>query len=545
LAIAALASPVSQQTISPVWGAVTVSVNHAQAITATVLLGYVWRAYYGIHTWSILPYLALVAFWMPAIQQYLFQYSSKLGPVAGPVLLGFASCHTIIIGCGYAAAQAIEVLDLQAQLGNVAGVALPAVLLDFGYFRPLEYVLARLGLPWVQSATDLLSPTRLQPLMAVALTALSPEKPWWLFSLGAPALLHMLLANPHFDGPYNMAVVNRDLAPTKWTLLDRTWSNTGYISVLEDQNLNYRVLRCDHSLLGGEWQLTTERRSSGWLVNEPIYAVFQMLEAVRLVETEKKTADSAAQALVVGLGIGTAPKSLMAHGIYTTTVELDPAVYGFAKQYFGMPSDAASGQVVLADAIFWADAAVGSGDGKYDYILHDVFTGGAEPLSLFTDGFLGHLRALLTREGVIAINYAGDLAMPLTARVLNTIDQVFDGQCKAFRDAAPSSSMNPTSAGGFVNVVVFCRNSPGEVKFRQPSRKDFLGSKSRETYLLPKAEWEVQFPLRTNGSMTVDVSRHEVLKKGDERLWTAQVEESAIRHWRVMRNVLPAKVWEL
>lgn len=40
---------------------------------------------------------------------------------------------------------------------------------------------------------------------------------------------------------------------------------------------------------------------------------------------------------------------------------------------------------------------------RYDYIIHDVFTGGAEPLELFTMEFLEGLYELLKPGGAIAI----------------------------------------------------------------------------------------------------------------------------------------------
>lgn len=39
----------------------------------------------------------------------------------------------------------------------------------------------------------------------------------------------------------------------------------------------------------------------------------------------------------------------------------------------------------------------------FDYIIHDVFTGGAEPIDLFTEEFLLSLNAMLKPSGVIAI----------------------------------------------------------------------------------------------------------------------------------------------
>ena len=277
------------------------------------------------------------------------------------------------------------------------------------------------------------------------------------------------------------------------------------------------------------------------MINEPIYSVFEMLEAVRLMEVKPAIRDADAQALVVGLGIGTAPKALMAHGIHTTIVELDPIVHKYAKEYFGLPN----GPAVIQDAVSWVSstAQANSSTQKYDYILHDVFTGGAEPLALFTNAFLSNLRSLLTPNGVIALNYAGDLSMPLTAQILNTIHQAFSSQCKIFRDAPPPDS--PESAADkedFLNMVVFCRNTPGPITFRKPSSKDFLGSKSRAHYLLPRPDYEIEFPAFAEKSGEEKASM--VLKEGEEGKWRKEQEESAIRHWHIMRRVLPAAVWE-
>ncbi|KAK5113008.1 hypothetical protein LTR85_011030 [Meristemomyces frigidus] len=548
LALAAIASPVSQATLAPVYGSIPSSVNHAEAITATMLIGYLWRALLkSTHNWSILPYLALWALWTPLMQVYLFRYSSRLGPVGGPIISGFLSCHTIVIPSAYAAAQALEAFDLQEKLGTVGGVALPALALDLLYFRPLEYVMAHYALPWANTYfhSEFITPVKLQLIIGAVYTLFSPDKPYWLFSLAAPAAFHALLANPHFDSARSIEVLNRDLAPHNWTLLDRAWSNTGYISVLESTDLQYRVLRCDHSLLGGEWLLTPERQQKeGWKVNEPVYAVFEMLEAVRLMEVEPAhAADRDAQALVIGLGIGTAPKALMAHGISTTIVELDLMVHKYAQQYFGLPNT----NTVLQDAVTWVESqqASSGSSAKYDYILHDVFTSGAEPLALFTDTFLSNLRSLLTPNGVIALNYAGDLSTPLTARALNTIREVFDGQCRIFRDAPPPENQTNSTAApeeDFLNLVLFCRNTPGPITFRKPTAKDFLGSKSRAHYLLPRADYEINFPSVGN---TTEAVEEFVLKKGKEGQWRKQQEESAIRHWHIMRRVLPAVVWEM
>lgn len=369
----------------------------------------------------------------------------------------------------------------------------------------------------------------------------------------------LAIVSPYGNGPFSTIALDTALNAQNWTLLDRQWSNTGYISVLENSEANYRVMRCDHSLLGGEWQLTKERRAQGWKQSESIYAAFHMLEAVRLMETEPQIQDSKAQALIIGLGIGTAPKAFIGHGINTTIVELDPVVHSMATKYFDLPTGHTA---VLSDAIGWVDSqahptaeiddTINNPSEKavaelppvtqYDYVLHDVFTGGAEPLPLFTTDFLSNLRSLLKPTGVAALNYAGDLDLPLTAKVLNTIDLAFDRNCALYRDSPPEKLEEKVRGTNFANYIVFCHNGqiPGPVSFRQPAHADFLGSISRRQHMYPRAEYAVDFPLRGTEKADEEILVEEAV--GD---WKAEQEESASRHWKIMREVLPGKIWSL
>lgn len=101
-----------------------------------------------------------------------------------------------------------------------------------------------------------------------------------------------------------------------------------------------------------------------------------------------------------GLGIGTTPLALHTHGINTTVVEIDPVVHEFAVKYFSFPAEI---NAKLTDAIVYASDLVKEGVEKFDYIVHDVFTGGAEPVELFTVEFIGDLKSLLKPNGVVAI----------------------------------------------------------------------------------------------------------------------------------------------
>lgn len=81
-------------------------------------------------------------------------------------------------------------------------------------------------------------------------------------------------------------------------------------------------------------------------------------------------------------------------------VEIDPVVHEFASKYFQLPSNHTA---IIADAVTYTEELVNTTDSKFDYIVHDVFTGGAEPVPLFTLEFLSNLNALLKPNGVVAI----------------------------------------------------------------------------------------------------------------------------------------------
>lgn len=108
--------------------------------------------------------------------------------------------------------------------------------------------------------------------------------PWAAWPLCVPLLL-LSFQNPHIIGPSGTAQLNHILRPEGYEIIDRQESITGYLSVIDNLRDGYRVLRCDHSLLGGEWRRYQDSHSR--VLNEPIYAIFVILEAVRLIEPEQ------------------------------------------------------------------------------------------------------------------------------------------------------------------------------------------------------------------------------------------------------------------
>lgn len=93
----------------------------------------------------------------------------------------------------------------------------------------------------------------------------------------------LALASAAFDYFGSVAYLNTKLRSEGFAIIDRQESVTGYISVVDNAKDGFRVLRCDHSLLGGVWM----RQPASSILQEPIYAIFVTLEAVRLAETER------------------------------------------------------------------------------------------------------------------------------------------------------------------------------------------------------------------------------------------------------------------
>lgn len=523
--LAALSAPLSQLNLSPVYGAIPAGLYHRYGVIASFLLAVGIRGYLpkGISRW-----IATFSFWIPTFQFVLFQLSSSLGNPSGPLITELLTCYPLIISSVYLAIEYFDDLCYEgAQTSTVNTV--PAMGL-FVLFTVLQRA-AKSTIASFSGPGFLRSRVGLQLIIGMLYAMVIPKSLVWP---AFPSVIITMVANPHCSLTKTTEVLNNTLALYDYTLLERQESITGYISVLEDNQKGFRVMRCDHSLLGGEWQVASPGAAAN-KVGDPIYSIFTMLEAVRLVQPSSPSLEKTA--LNIGLGVGTAPSAMIAHGINTTILEIDPVVHEFAVKYFNLPHNHS---YYIGDAVAIVDSSVANAQSKpntseadsYDYIIHDVFTGGAEPVELFTVEFLSGLHLLLKPDGVIAINYAGDLSMPSASIVYRTVTTVFPS-CRAFREEEAPAAGGTKHNDDFTNMVFFCRKTNIPVNFRQPVEADFLGSRFRREYLVPKHEIPASV-FEKEGS---------ILRKGRTKELEKWQAKSAIGHWRVMRTVLPDAVW--
>lgn len=88
-------------------------------------------------------------------------------------------------------------------------------------------------------------------------------------------------------------------------------------------------------------------------------------------------------------------------------------------------------------------------------------------------------------------------------------------------------------------MIVFCKKSAASpLRFRDPVPADFLGSKSREAYLMPKHEISPAI------FQEVEKGGRPVLRESEIGRMKKFQDRNALAHWSIMRQVIPDKIWE-
>ncbi|KAJ7811131.1 spermidine synthase [Mycena olivaceomarginata] len=374
----------------------------------------------------------------------------------------------------------------------------------------------------------------LRPLLLAIFNAL-----WWR--------AHGFLASPVLPHPLPIAYLHPSFP---LVIHSSVQSNTGLIVVGEalpppsyqggpDQEMHsLRYLRASHSLLGGVWMghkvatlddVPPQVDSYGTALGDSIYGTFVLQEAVRLVNSSSRAGKwERALSLVDWVLVFRRP-AFNRHGIETTIVEIDPAVYDAARLYFGLPDHPAT-NLFLEDARAWAArrrASIGSGKAHplFDIVVHDCFSGGGVPEHIFTLEFWDDLKAALHPEGVVVVNFAG------------MIKSDAFGNCRAFHDSQGGIKEEEYETE-LINLVFFCSPHRNPLTFRKARRSDYLDSYLREHVLsaLPKREVALDLLTGQLEDAFILTDTHNPLGK----LQDAQ----GHHHWSLMRQVLPDIFWE-
>ena len=289
LGLVAVYANVSELALSPVYGSIPVSIWHNKLVMAACFVG--WAC--NLHLGRILPVratqlLPIIALYIPAAQYFLCKLSGTLTAYHGPLITEALTLFPLMVLSVASTATYLDGADLSAVPAFIRD-ATPGIA-SFSYYKLVESISANL---LAQHIGKTIFQTRviLETILGASYALAAPSK---LLLLSFPAVLHTALFNTHVMTPMATQALNASLTANDWLLHDRRESSTGLISVADNLQAGYRVMRCDHSLLGGEWI-----RFKGGKVAEPIYGVFTMLEGVRLVDVPKRVPDNEAKALVM------------------------------------------------------------------------------------------------------------------------------------------------------------------------------------------------------------------------------------------------------
>lgn len=369
-----------------------------------------------------------------------------------------------------------------------------------------------------------------------------------------PPTLTLVKEFPHYSVHYPLRILFSQESTTGVIVVGELLDTLK--DTVPDALHSIRYLRASHSLLGGVWTgdaVVTMGDSprtdeSGTPLGDSIYCAFVLQEAVRLINSTSERPDHHYErALVIGVGTGIVADALAQHGISTTLVEVDPAVYYAARRYFGLkhPGD---DNVFLEDARGWVERRVATLTAssthppKFDIVVHDCFSGGGVPEHLYTIEFWDELGAIMTPSGVIAVNFAGKLGSKSSRAVATTLLKAF-GQCRVFHDYLGAITEQHLQ-NEFINAVFFCSKSASPVTFRPSVEEDYLQSYLRRHVLSGLERRELPISMLKNASVwSAEVEDVFLLTDMDKKLNEWQRADAA-EHWRVMRKVMPDIVWE-
>ena len=305
LFLAALSAEVSTLSFTPVYGSIpsTASLErfrgglkYDQRCIAMIISVSLAKMFFSKRSLGRSKHFAIWGVFVPSIQSGLYSLSGKFGPTWGPYItylftsvpLSWVSLlHLVILIAELFSTSIFAEGPATQSLIHVGANGLGNILLTgtlYHFLAQIEkYLENRLPMimMWAFDKYSVFSRFGLQTVIAILYTQLGASlEQFRLISVAILPLLHLTFVCPHLPLPYNTDVLNSTLRAEGYSLLARQESLTGYISVLDNVNAGYRVMRCDHSLLGGEYL----NKPKGSRYNEPVYTIFLTLEAVRLLQ---------------------------------------------------------------------------------------------------------------------------------------------------------------------------------------------------------------------------------------------------------------------
>ncbi|KAI9223426.1 hypothetical protein BC828DRAFT_364258 [Blastocladiella britannica] len=361
--------------------------------------------------------------------------------------------------------------------------------------------------------------------------------------LAAATLVVVLLgvASPNNQSHYAENLDRPLQINDEYTLL----SKRGSTIVLDDTGRDILFMRAGHSIIGGVYKSSGDSVFSGFyyhdmhrLVTDRPLAKF---DAANNASDARTAQSDRPRGLMIGYGVGVAAHTYATIGVPLDVVEIDGDVVALAQKWFPIPgSSSQDDDGSMAMPTFHVQdgrAFLEHADPQtYDFVVHDVFTGGSVPSALFTWQTIVHARRVLKPGGTLTVNFVGAPHSPGFKHVAKTLRSVFPS-VRCYAETSPEEARESGNDSGLGNLVFLA--SSQDTHLRVPVEADYLGSQMRWYALSRLAERE-EFDRRLR--KYEHIPRLLLDNSGTDDLALAMV-EVAEKHFEVMRQVLPLDVW--
>lgn len=241
-----------------------------------------------------------------------------------------------------------------------------------------------------------------------------------------------------------------------YTVISEAESYYGWVRVVDQDDQGIRWLMSDASTIGAE-----DLNSGASLLSyQKVTGLLPLFNP------------TGKEALLIGLGAGHLVNSYSRYGIVTDSVEIDPSVAEAASGYFSFRP---TGKTILGDARY----QIRKLQKQYDFIIHDCFTGGAEPIHMLSLEMITELKTKLKPGGVLALNFVGftvERDRKPVQSVAKTLDRVF-----LFRRTFVS-----TPEALFNDFIFIVSNSPLELPDETSDEQPVRWLQQHEIYISGK-----------------------------------------------------------
>ena len=211
----------------------------------------------------------------------------------------------------------------------------------------------------------------------------------------------------------------------------------GWVRVIDEPEKNIRWLMSDASTIGAA-SLSTGQG---------------LLQYQKSIEMLPDFHPDGKNVLLIGLGSGHLATHFDKLGLITDTIEIDASVATAAKKFFNFNP---KGDLILGDARYHVRQL----KKKYDFIIHDCFTGGTDPSHLLTSQMFQTLQNRLKPGGILVVNLVGFMhgdESNGTKAIARTLSKTFK-YSKTF-----IADLNKN----FNDITFFVSNSPIQIKSKR------------------------------------------------------------------------------